>query len=668
HAGTAEAGNRMPDYIYLLENRLSADQQQALRQLREVASDAGVLLFLVGDAVRDLTSGFAVRDIEVAVQGNALKLAKAVEKRGGKVWGEDETFRTLFLCFPGSVRIDLTSTHSREYPKPGRPIYHPASVQEDLRRRDFTVNAMAISLNDGSFGLLMDPLNGVADIEARTLRLVSPYGFLEQPSLLVRAIRYRTRLGWDLDPRTQSRYADARAEGVIDQIHPHARNFELEQIGHESEALKVLQALEAEGLMKHLFPAWTSARADARKLEALHDLAVELHLQGVNPDMSAAQMQLLTAKMPPRDISQLKRSLPRTGFVQQWNSLDSAAAKFSKVLLSKEHQTPSASFKLFMSNDPESILWLGFTSTNPAVKERYAHFLKDWPEARQRIPHALMQEMRITPGLANYAEIVHRVFLELIDERLNTPEEARAFLEPYSPPAPPPQVTLKRSRARRSAEARVKERSFEDEEEEELGGDREESDLDDIGSDDDEIDLGDESETDEESDAEKEEAPAAVKPVVAKSGRKKKATEESPSAAAQGGHPVKKAPAKPAPEMPAKTAAPQKEKAKAPATPVSKSKPQASKVPAKKTASKPVPKPAPKAAAKPAPRSAGKPAPKNGVKARPRPKPKAGAKPKPSAKHASAGAKAKTKHVAAKAGKPHKQTSKKAASRPARKR
>src|ERR1700758_3809927 len=131
----------MPDYIYLLENRLSADQQNALRQLREVAREARTLLFLTGDAVRDLTSGHAVRDIEVAVQANALKLKKPIEKLGGKIWGEDEASRSLYLCFPGTVRVDLVSTHSREYPKPGKPVYHWASIQEDLRRRDFTVNA-----------------------------------------------------------------------------------------------------------------------------------------------------------------------------------------------------------------------------------------------------------------------------------------------------------------------------------------------------------------------------------------------------------------------------------------------------------------------------------------------------------------------------------------------
>ena len=208
----------MPDYIYLLENRLSVDQRHALTQLRTVAREAGTLLFLAGDAVRDLTSGHSVRELEIAVHGNALKLRKPLEKHGGKIWGEDEPSRSLYLCFPGTVRVDLISTHRTEYPKPGKPVFHAASILEDLRRRDFTVNSMAISLNEGSFGLLMDPLNGAADIEARTLRLVSNYGFLEEPSLLIRATRYRARLNWEMDPRTQARYDNAKSESVIESL------------------------------------------------------------------------------------------------------------------------------------------------------------------------------------------------------------------------------------------------------------------------------------------------------------------------------------------------------------------------------------------------------------------------------------------------------------------
>jgi tRNA nucleotidyltransferase/poly(A) polymerase len=478
----------MPDYIYLLENRLSADQRNALRQLREAAREASMVLFLTGDAVRDLTSGHAVRELEVSVHGNALKLKKTIEKLGGAVWGEDELSRTLYLCFPGTVRVDVISTHRADYTNPAKPVFHSGSIQEDLRRRDFTVNAMAISLNEGSFGLLIDPLNGAADIEARTLRLVSNYGFLEQPSLLIRATRYRARLGWELDGRTRTRYENAVGEGVIEHLTAHARSKELEQIGHEEEGLKVLRALEAEGWMKALYPAWTSAKPDEEKLKALHSLAVELLLQGVHADMSAAQMQLLTAKMSAKDLAGLKKLMLRPGFVEEWNSLDALASGFAKVLLAKENSTPSSCFKLFRSYDPEAILWLGFTSKDAAVQDRFDLFLKVWPEMRQRIPHALMQEMRITPELAAYREIVEAVFLELIDGRLNVPEEIRAFLEPHSPPAPPPQVTVKRPRAKRGAEAKLKEHAYDDGEEPEDELDEDE-DLDDIGGDEEEIDL-----------------------------------------------------------------------------------------------------------------------------------------------------------------------------------
>jgi tRNA nucleotidyltransferase/poly(A) polymerase len=632
----------MPDYIYLLENRLSADQRNALSSLRDAARDAQMILFLTGDAVRDLTSGHAVRDLEVAVHGNALKLKKTLEKSGAKVWGEDADFHSLFLCFPGTVRVDLISTHRVEYPKPGKAVYHAASIQEDLRRRDFTVNAMAISLNEGSFGLLMDPLNGAADIESRALRLVSNYGFLDEPSLLIRATRYKARLGWELDPRTQMRYENAKGENVIEHLSEAARSRELEQIGHEEEGLKVLKALEEEGWMKVLFPAWTSAKADETRIKALHDLAVELFMQGVHPDMSAAQMELLTSGLSGKDLSALKKALLRPGFVEEWNSLDSIASGFQKILLAKQNAIPSAGYKLFTTYDPEAVLWLGFTSKAATVRERYNDFLKVWPEARQRIPYALMVEMRITPELPGYADLVQAIFLELIDGKLTTPEEMRAYLEPHSPPAPPPQVTVKRSRVRREARAKVLDE--EEEEEESIGGDDDDLDLGgdeevdlsielgkgDIGMEDgdeeelEEGDVEDESEDQEPSarptgkkaagkpekpskpeKAAKPEKLAKVEKPVEKAATPKEAAKPAQAAAkAKPAPPVpaKAAPAKAAPVKPAPAAKPAPAKSKP--APVAK---KAAPAPAKRAA-KPAPaKVAPKKAAKPAPKPAAKP-------------------------------------------------------------
>jgi tRNA nucleotidyltransferase (CCA-adding enzyme) len=445
----------MPDYIYLLKNRLSIHQRNALEHIRLAAREAGMTVFLVGGAVRDLTSGSPVFDLDVTVQGNALKLKKALEKAGGKLWGEHEPSRTLFFRFPVGVTVEISSARREEYPKPGKPVYHWDTILEDLRRRDFTANAMALSLNEHSYGLLMDPLNGVADIEARQLRLVSNYGFIEDPARLLRATRLVARLGWTLDERTQTRFQNSKEEKAIEALSPYHRGYELEEIAHEEDGLRVLAAMEAEGWMQVLFPAWTTASADAPALEEMRKLVTQLQMQGVSPDISAASVHYLTAKLAPKDLAALKALFVRPGFVEEWNNLDNAAKEFNKQLSGKEAATPSATWKLFTTADPQAVLWLGLTTKTPAIQAKYKNFFTVWPEAKQKVPHALFQELRITPEVPGYEEMLSLLFLGIIDGKLESEEQLRAFLEPYSPPAPPPPVTVRRTRgSKKSGEAK----------------------------------------------------------------------------------------------------------------------------------------------------------------------------------------------------------------------
>ena len=460
----------MPDFVYLLENRLSKSQQEALRAVREVAREAQMPVFLVGDAVRDLVCGNSVRELEVVVHGNTAELKKPLVGRGAAVWWENAASHRLSLRFPGSVLLELASARHTDYPKCGKPVHTWATIHEDLRSRDFTVNAMAISLNDGSYGLLMDPLNGVADLELRQLRLVSNYGFLEEPARLVRASRLRARLGYQLEERTQRRYENAREEAMIEFLSDEERRRELEQILHEEEALKVMAGHEADGWLKALFPAWTTAKADVEKLQALHDFSIQLQMQGIHADLAAAQAFSLTAKLSAKDLAAFKEKLLRPGFVKAWDGLEAGAAQLAKALAAKENARPSACYNLLTSFAPEAVVWLGFTARQAAIREKFDAFLKTWPEFRQKLPVALMAEMRITPELPEYADLVQRLFLRLIDGELQSEDEMRAFLEPFSPPAPAPAQTYKRSRARRGAETRSKARVVEDEDEESEDG------------------------------------------------------------------------------------------------------------------------------------------------------------------------------------------------------
>jgi tRNA nucleotidyltransferase (CCA-adding enzyme) len=437
----------MADYIYLLESRLSQAQQKAIQAVREIARTKGLTVFLVGGAVRDLTTGSPVRDLDVAVQGNALKLKKDLEKAGATITGEWDTMQALYVRFPGSVRMEVSSTLSVHFPKPGKPVVKPATILDDLRRRDFTANAMALSLNEGSYGLLMDPLNGVADIENRELRLVSNYGFIEDPVRMIRADRYAARLGWQMEEKTGARYETGKAENYISAMSSFQSGYEAEEIVHEEDPLRVMRKLEQEGWMKLLAPAWNSTKANVPELDKLRDAQMQLQMRGIHADPSAAQFPLLTAKMQAKDIADLKSSFARPGFVDEIEALEGEGKRFAAEFASKQAATPSAAWKMLMSAHPEAVLWVAYSTKSPVLQAKFKSFYTEWPQARQKIPYTLMQEMRIVPDLPGYDDLVEKVFFELMDDKLGTVEEMKAFLEPYSPPAPPPTVHLRRPRA-----------------------------------------------------------------------------------------------------------------------------------------------------------------------------------------------------------------------------
>jgi tRNA nucleotidyltransferase (CCA-adding enzyme) len=438
----------MADYIYLLQTRLTPAQQDALQHVRDLSKARGMTVFLVGGAVRDLSSGAPIRDLDFAIQGNATKLKKDLQHVGALI-GENEAAQSLFFNFPGGVRVEISSTQSVTYSKPGKPVYKPATILDDLRRRDFTANAMAISLNEGSYGLLMDPLNGIADLENRELRLVSNYGFIEDPSRMIRATRLAARTGWTLEQKTQQRYETGKSEDYIAALAPFQRAYELEEIFHEEDPLYILRRLEAEGWAKILSPSLSSAKANEAELDRLRDTVGQLDQMGIHPDPSAAIFPLLTAKLSAKESADLKASFARPGFADQIAALEPDTREFAAQFTSKAVSSPSESWKLLFSAPPDSVLWLRHTTKQSGVQSRFEAFFNDWSQARQKIPYQLMQEMRITPDLTGYAELIENLFFAIMDGKLDTPEAARAYLSPFSPPAPPPPVNVRRRAVKR---------------------------------------------------------------------------------------------------------------------------------------------------------------------------------------------------------------------------
>jgi tRNA nucleotidyltransferase/poly(A) polymerase len=443
----------MADFIYLLQTRLTAAQRAALAHVQTAAKSRNITIFLVGGAVRDLTTGSPIRDLDVVVQGNALKLKKDLEKAGGTVIGEHEAVQALYVNFPGGVRLEVGSTLSVTFPKPGKPVYTSANILDDLRRRDFTANAMAISLNEGSYGLVMDPLNGMGDLENRELRLVSNYGFIEDPSRMIRAVRFSARLGWQMEEKTRQRYETGKSEGYISALNPTQRAYELEEVFHEEDPLRVQRRLESEGWAKVLSPVWTAAKANENELNRMRDLVAQFNEMGIYPDASPAYFPLLTAKLQSKDVATLKKSFARPGFAAQVAALESETKAFAMQFTSKAAAAPSDAWRLLYSAEPEPVLALAFASKTGPVAAKFKAFFTEWSQSRLKIPYQTMQEMRIVPELPVYQELLDKLFFAIMDGKLDTPEATKAFLEPFSPPAPPPVVNMRRRVVKREAKA-----------------------------------------------------------------------------------------------------------------------------------------------------------------------------------------------------------------------
>ncbi len=444
----------MADYIYSMETRLTPDQQRGVNLVQEIARHAGLNLYLTGGAIRDLITGFPIRDINLSIQGNPLKLQKELEKAGISIQGVDEELRMLHLLMPGNVRAELNLTRLETYDKPGKPpVVTPATINEDLRRRDFTVNAMALSLNPGSRGLLLDPFNGVADVEAKVLRVLHNYAFLEDPIRLIRASRLSARFHWPLEERTQARYDSGKENNYIEYVTKHSVGTELEHLAHEEDPIVIMRALEKDGWLKVLHPHLTVAKAEASDLGHAIKLRQSLAELGYSLETGPMTMYFLTRRMSDKDVSEIQRMIPRRDFVDKWKHLEHNAHDLAKKLTGREAASNSGTWKILSNAAPENILFLSLTTKQQAVDQKLKNFLGKWRQFREKLPFPEMAELRITAQLPEYQKILDEAFLLLLDGKLRSHNEIMNFLKPYEPPPPPPPPPPKRGRGKAAAAA-----------------------------------------------------------------------------------------------------------------------------------------------------------------------------------------------------------------------
>ncbi len=298
----------MSDFMFRLESHLSPDQSRVVSQVQAAALQLNAGLFLTGGTMRDMLGGFPITEIDFTVEGPAIKLARSVaEKSGAQVVRIDETRKSAHLLFPGNIPVGIGMARQEKFSKPGgKPHVLPATIHEDLRGRDFTINSIALSLSPASRGLLLDPNNGAGDLDHKELRAVSSYTLYDDPIRLLRLVRFRTRLGFTVSDRTKSQYDNAREAALEQKIAPPSLLEELRHIANELNVADVVQALDDEKLLPLYSPALSGPKLNVPGLQKLQKIR---HLAPVGGgfyfDAFGLFLTVLTEKLTPKEKSAL---------------------------------------------------------------------------------------------------------------------------------------------------------------------------------------------------------------------------------------------------------------------------------------------------------------------------------------------------------------------------
>src|SRR5271155_4855330 len=420
----------MPDYMYLLESRLTPEQRAVMERVQELARAQDLNIYLTGGAVRDLISGMPIRDLDFTVEGNPVKMVRELEKGGARVVWESEKIRHHEMVFAGDVDGSISAAREDHYERPGvKAEYRFSSIMEDLKRRDLGINAIAISLNTQSRGLLLDPMNGLADLEKQEIRVLSIHAFTNQPIRLMRTLRYAARMAFKLEPRTQEWFDLAMERELLERI-------ESGQVGHEVRAMArddnpsaTLKLWESHEMLELIHPSLQKRKPDYDSLNKLARVRSNLYGAGLRPRLHLAVTYYTLGRLKSREAASALRHMEfRTAEIEEAAELVPETQKVVKVLKSAKTNAAKDAYYYLASLPAETLAFIEVEMPNPRALSKIRNYLQKWRPLRMASPAGELETLGVERG-PKFDKVVEQFFELQLRGKGKTPEDRTKILK-----------------------------------------------------------------------------------------------------------------------------------------------------------------------------------------------------------------------------------------------
>jgi len=418
----------MEEYL----RKLPKELQEIIYSAQLISERLGYKAYLVGGFVRDLILGVSNLDMDIVVEGDGLKFAEELCAHVKGKLTKHRRFGTATVILPNKLKVDLATARKETYAHPAAlPTVSPGDVKDDLRRRDFTINAMAISISYADFGKFIDFFNGKNDLLCKRIRVLHNLSFIDDPTRILRAIRFEQRYRLKIEPHTYKLVKDALRRNMLEAVDKQRIRDEIILTLKENEPIKYIKRINKLVGLTFFSPKLKLAKAKSLHLEkAKKEIA---WFRTVFPKKRIIDiwliylMVILEGLDRARLVYLCKRFAFRMGEEKRIISYRTAFDRADK-LLDRKDVTPSKIYKLLEPLSYEVIILIKAATKKSRVKKGIKDFLMIYNGIRIHVTGEDLKNLGIKPGPL-FKKILLKLLYAKIDYQFKTKEEELDFLE-----------------------------------------------------------------------------------------------------------------------------------------------------------------------------------------------------------------------------------------------